>query len=161
MRRREMAMPSGSMTMRSARGDVVVVEQRLAHAHQHDVGEQALAARRRPLAVGVARHQDLADDLAGGQIAHQALRAGVAERAGQRAADLRGEAERAAILLGDEHGLRLVAVGEAQQPLARAVVGALLQADAGPLEREALREPLAQARATAMVMAAKSRAPRW
>ena len=115
-------------------GDVVVVEQRLAHAHQHDVGEQAFAARRRPLAVGVARQQDLADDLAGAEVAHQALGAGVAEAAGQGAADLRGQAERAAVLFGDEHALRLVAVGEAQQPLAGAVVRMLLDPDGGPLQ---------------------------
>ena len=38
----------------------------------------------------VARDHDLADDLACGQIAHQFLRACVAEGTGQRAADLRG-----------------------------------------------------------------------
>ncbi len=43
---------------------------------------------RRPIVQPVARHHDLADDLAGGEIAHQPLGAGVAERAVERAADL-------------------------------------------------------------------------
>ena len=69
-----------------------------------------VGGRRRPFAKPVARHHDLADDLAGGQIAHQPLRAGVAEAAGERAADLARNAERAAILLGDVDGLDFLAV---------------------------------------------------
>ena len=70
--------------------------------------------------------QDLADDLLGGQVAHQLLRAGVAEGAGQRAADLAGDAERAAAFLGDVDGLDLdrpagAARRKAEQPFARAV----------------------------------------
>ena len=65
--------------------------QRLAHAHHDDIGDAALAARddavgrpraARPVAEPVAGRQHLAGDFAGGEIAHQALRAGMAERAG-------------------------------------------------------------------------------
>ncbi len=76
---------------------------------------------RGPFAERVARRHHLADDLAGIEIAHQALRPGMAELARQGAADLGGDAERAALLLGNVDAFRLLAVGEAQEPLARAV----------------------------------------
>src|SRR3546814_6977225 len=65
----------------------------------------AALGRRRPFAEVIARHHDLADDLGRCEVAHQALGAGVAELAGEGAADLAGDAERAAILLGrsEEH----------------------------------------------------------
>ena len=37
--RREIASPSGSIDDLQRRGDIVVIVERLAHAHQHDVGE--------------------------------------------------------------------------------------------------------------------------
>jgi hypothetical protein len=48
--------------------------------------------RRRPFAQRVARHHDLPDDLLGPEISHQQLRAGMAEAAIERAADLGGDA---------------------------------------------------------------------
>ena len=51
----------------------------------------------RPFAEHVAGMHDLADDLARIEIAHEPLGARVAEAAGERAADLRGDAERAAV----------------------------------------------------------------
>jgi hypothetical protein len=78
-------------------------------------------AGHRPFAQIVAREHDLADDLGRGQVAHQLLGAGVAERTGQRAAHLAGDAERAAPVLGDVDGLHLVPAGDAEQILARAV----------------------------------------
>ena len=126
---------------------VVEIVERLAHAHQHDVGDlalgvgdQAAVGGRRsagPVADAVARQQDLADDLLGLEVAHQTLRAGVAERAGERAADLARDAQRAAIVLGDVDRLdlgraRLVAaLGKTQEPFARAVGGDLLGGDLG------------------------------
>ena len=61
----------------------VEVEQRLAHAHEHDVGE--------PLALGgeAARGMaDLVDDLGGLEVAPEAQLAGRAERAADRATGL-------------------------------------------------------------------------
>ena len=81
--------------------------------------------------------ENLADDLLGLEVAHQPLRAGVAERAGERAADLARDAQRAAIVLGDVDRLDLgrarlmAALGEPQQPFARAVGGDLLGGDLG------------------------------
>jgi hypothetical protein len=89
---------------------------------------RALAGAR-PFVQIVARHHHLADDLAGGQVAHQLLRAGMAERTGQRAADLGGNAQRAAILLGDIDDLHLVAARDPHQVLARAVEAHLLGHD--------------------------------
>ena len=74
-----------------------------------------------PFAERVARHHDLADDLVRRQVAHQLLRAGVAEAAGQRAADLARDAERAAVGLGDVDGLDLLRIGKPEQPFARPV----------------------------------------
>src|SRR3546814_1455600 len=73
-------------------GSVLVVVERLAHAHEHDVGDLAAFGRRSaivpgPLAEVVAGHHDLAHDLGRGEIAHQALGAGMAELAGEGAAD--------------------------------------------------------------------------
>ena len=132
------------------------IVERLAHAHQHDVGDLAVAigneaavlgpGRALPVADAVARQQDLADDLLGRQVAHEPLRAGVAERAGERAADLARDAQRAAVGLGDVDGLDLggallvAADGQAQQPLAGAVDGHLLGCDLGPGQRIGARQ---------------------
>ena len=84
------------------------------------------------------------------EVAHQALRAGVAERAGQRAADLARDAQRAALGLGDVDGLDLGRLALAplrrqpQQPLARAVDRHLLADDLRPRQRIALGEVGAQ-----------------
>ena len=87
MRRRDSAMPSPSVAIGERVRDVVEIVERLAHAHHHDVGDEpALAGASRLSACGVgeiaepvARHQELADDLLGRQVAHELLRAGVAE----------------------------------------------------------------------------------
>ena len=77
--------------------------QRLAHAHHHDVGQQtavggvvadisiiakAIHPAARPFAQSIASEHHLTHDLAGGEIAHEAHGAGVAESAVQCAADL-------------------------------------------------------------------------
>ena len=67
----------------------VEVEQRLAHAHEHDV-RQPLAVRGQP-ARGVA---DLVDDLGRLEVAPEAELAGRAERAADRAAGLARDAQR-------------------------------------------------------------------
>ena len=138
----------------------VEVVERLAHAHQHDVRDQPLlVGLASPVGEVVAGDEDLADDLGGGQVAHQPLGAGVAERAGQRAPDLARHAERAAVLLGDVDGLDLVPAGDAQQVLARPVRRDLPGDDLGPLDRECSASIARNGRAR-FVIASKSRAPR-
>ncbi len=94
-----------------------------------------------PVAEPVARHHDLADDLARRQVAHQPLRPGVAERAVERAADLARQAQRAAVGLRDVDALDLVRplawhfAGQPQQPFACAVDRDLLGHDLGPRQR--------------------------
>ncbi len=125
-------------------GDVVQIVQRLAHAHEHDVRELALLARRGPLGEVVAGHLDLGHDLGRRQVAHQGLGPGVAEGAVQGAAHLAGDAERALSArhgdVGNEHRLHLDARGEADQPLARPVLGDLALHDLGAGDGEALGE---------------------
>ena len=73
-------------------------------------GQQAAAVGRlgaRPIADAIAGEQDLADDLRHLEVAHQALRAGVAERAGERAADLARDAQGATVDLGYVDGFDL------------------------------------------------------
>ena len=103
---------------------------------------------RGPLAERVARDHDLPDDFRRRQIAYQALRAGVAEGAGQRTADLRRDAQRAAVALRDVDGLDLLAVIEAQQPFPGPVgrgegladLGTPQLVDRGKLLAEAFRQ---------------------
>ena len=111
---------------------VVEVIKRLAHTHHDDVGQAPAVLRRGPLVQGIAGDHELPEDLARCQVAHQALGAGVAEAASQGAADLAGNAEGAAVLLGDEDRFHLVAVGQAQQPLVGAVAGKLMRGDLRP-----------------------------
>ena len=117
---------------------VAEVGERLAHAHQHHVGDGPQAARlEAELAVG---EPHLADDLVGGEVAVEALLRGRAERAVERAAHLRGDAERAAVGLRDEHHLEgLHAVG-AQQPLAGAVGRVVARDDLRRADHGALGE---------------------
>ena len=136
------------------RHDVVEVGERLAHAHHHDVGDRraALLDPGRADAVGeqrAVRVPELADDLGGRQVAVEALLAGRAERAVERAARLRRDAQRAAVVLRNVDRLDRVAVADVEQPLARAVGGGRV-ADR-PSGRSIVavgRELLAQRRAT-------------
>ena len=90
----------------------------------------------RPLAEGIAGEHHLTHDLGRRQVADQLLRAGVAELAGQRAADLAGDAQGAAIRLRDVDGLDLVAVGELEQPFRGAVDAVQRLGDLGALDDE-------------------------
>ena len=104
---------------------IVEIQQRLAHAHHHHVGELALAMRH---VVQMFRcNPHLADDLRSGQVAVEALRAGRAERASQAAADLRRDAQCAATLVGNEHRFDRVAAVHAEQPFVGAIGGWLLE----------------------------------
>jgi hypothetical protein len=116
------------------RQHLAVVGQGLAHAHEHHVGDDAVILGKivtgRQAARGPAerlrREPDLRHDLGGGQVAREPLRAGRAERAVHGAADLRGDAQRAAVILGDEHGLDGLALARLGHPFARAVGRGLL-----------------------------------
>ena len=77
------------------------------------------------------------------RLLHQPLGAGVAERAGEGAADLARDAERATVGLGDVDRLDLRPAGDAQEVLAGAVRRDLPRHDLGPLDGEALGEPFA------------------
>src|SRR3546814_20304616 len=74
----------------------------------------------------------------------------MAEPAGERAADLGGDAQRAAILLRDVDGLDLLAVGHLQQPFGRTVEAVLAAGLLRPLDDVAGlqlgAEPLAEIR---------------
>ena len=70
----------------------VEVEQRLAHAHEHDVGEP-LPGRDQP----ARRRTDLVDDLGHLEVAPEAELTGCAERAADRAAGLARDAQRVAL----------------------------------------------------------------
>ena len=163
MRRRERPRPSLSAHHPDGRDHVVRVVERLAHAHEHDVRHEAAAVGRHERAVGrrragpvadpVPRDDELRHDLGGGQVAHEALRAGVAERAGEGAADLARDAQRAAIDLRNVDALDLGALvertrrGHADEPLARAVLRDLLGDDRRAVEgvdrgERAWRRPL-------------------
>ncbi len=80
----------------------VVVEQRLALAHQHDVG-----LRRELLAIFLERDQDLPDDFSRREIADQSQLRRQAEMAIDRAAGLRRNANRLAAFARHEDGLDL------------------------------------------------------
>src|SRR5690606_28237067 len=84
------------------------------------------------------------DDLAGREVAREAERAGRAEAAGERAADLGRDAERVSPLLRDEDGLDPSPVEGAEQQLLRAVDRTLLGDDLERLERELRRDLAAQ-----------------
>ena len=105
----------------------------------------ALASRTRhsqPVIEAIACDHDLPHDFAGRKVAHEALRAGMAERAGERAADLTREAKRAAISIRNVNAFDLVRplagmpVAQAQEPFARAIGRDLLGHDFGTSERE-------------------------
>ena len=103
---------SGSRSQ--APSTVVEVHHRLAHTHEHGVVDRAQAAEM----------QRLVEDLRGGQVAPEAHRSGGAEGAGERAARLRGQAQRTpSVAVAHEHRLDRAAVGGLKQRLDRAVAG--------------------------------------
>ncbi len=120
--------------------DVVGIIQRLTHPHQHDVGQKALvggvAPGMLPFAKVITADEDLADNLTRCQVAHQLLRARMAERAGQGAANLGRDAERAAIFFGDVDRLNLMPAINPQKVFARAVDRDLPRDDLWPGDAE-------------------------
>ena len=96
-----------------------------------------------------------------GQVAAELHRAGGAERARQRAAGLRGDADRAAaVAVAHQHGLDGAAVVGVEQRLDRAVGRVRLVRELERGERDLGGEPLAQ-RGRAGRSSPRSRARRW
>ena len=122
---------------------IVEIVERLAHAHHHDIGEHPPLGLGRPFAQRVAGEHHLADDLCRLEIAHQLHRPGRAEAAVERAADLARHTQRAAVGVGNEHHLEIMAVVRPQQPLARAVRRHLRLNNFGTRDDKALGEPAA------------------
>ena len=94
----------------------VKIVERLAHAHEHDVGE----------GVALGYGQNLVDNLRGGKVAVEALAAGHAEGAAHLASRLRAHAERGPVAVGDVDGLYVAASGAVEEILHRAVGAACL-----------------------------------
>src|SRR5262249_34995227 len=122
----------------------VKVVERLAHTHQHDVGNATFttwhyaigrSCAAGPIAEPVACSHHLADDLSRGQIPDPALGAGVAESTIERAADLAGDAQGSTFGIWDVDAFDLMRAfalhfaGKPQQPFARAVDRNLLGND--------------------------------
>ena len=115
----------------------VEVHRRLPHAHEDDVVDRLDAAE----------VERLVEDLVGAQVAAELHLAGGAEGAGQRAAGLRGEADRAAaVAVAHQDRLQRAPVGGAEERLDGAVVGASLGVDGQRRERHRVLEALAQGR---------------
>mmetsp|Transcript_21677 Transcript_21677/g.84466 ORF Transcript_21677/g.84466 Transcript_21677/m.84466 type:complete len:526 (+) Transcript_21677:1337-2914(+) len=102
------------------RHELVVVLQRLAHAHHHDVRDHPFVGVL-ALAQGMLGEPQLGHDFGGRQVAAEALVAGRAEAAAHRTAGLAGHAQRAAVVFGDEYGFDRIARADIEQPLDRAV----------------------------------------
>src|SRR5690606_32436315 len=122
--------------------DVAVVRERLAHAHEDDVRDldgRDLAPRK----------HDLAEDLRNAEVAVEALAPGRAERAVERAAGLRGDAERRAARLRNEDRLDGLTRADVEEPLAGAVRRALVTQHVGRRDLGDSLEPLAELDGTA------------
>ena len=98
------------------------VEQRLAHAHEHDVGRPFRRIEQHEL-------PHLRADLAGGEVAPEPHPAGRAEDAAQRTPHLRRDAQRAPFSLRDEHRFHRFSVGELPEELLGAVTRLLACAE--------------------------------
>ena len=123
----------------------VVVQQRLAHAHEDDVADGAQragivnvlvelghvvgatpAGLRTGLAQELVGQPDLTEDLGRAEVAREPLLAGGAEAAVDGTPGLRGHAERATTGFGDEDGLNGIAGPHVKEPLARGIGGGVI-----------------------------------
>ena len=80
--------------------------------------------------------QHLLDDLAGREVAIDAVEPAGAEDAAHAATDLRADADRATDFVAQEHALNLAAVRECEQQLFGAIVGLRVSHDACSPESE-------------------------
>ena len=117
--------------------DGVEVEHRLAHAHEH-------AVRERRAAVEAAEVERLVDDLRRCEVAREAHATGRAKRAVERAAGLRGDAQRAPpVAVAHQHRLDRMAVLGAEERLDRAVAARAILHNGERRERHVAGESLA------------------
>jgi len=101
------------------RHDILEIGERLAHAHHHHVADRPVFGH--SAAQAFVGNPQLADDFLRRQVAVEALATGGAERALQRAARLRRDAQRAPLLFRDEYRLDRIAGADVEQPFAGAV----------------------------------------
>jgi len=94
--------------------------------------------RHRPFVQVVARHHHLADDFRRGEVADQLLRAGVAEGAGEGAADLGRDAKGPTVGFRNVDDFDLMPARDADQILARAIRRHLPRHHLGQLDHEML-----------------------
>jgi hypothetical protein len=109
---------------------LVVVVQRLAHAHQHDVESCVCEAKLAD------EHPHLTRDFTGGQVAKQAHLSGQAERARHGTPDLRRDAQRHPRSVRNEHRLDVAVVRQSKEEFLGAVFRAIAMDELGSAERE-------------------------
>src|SRR5690606_22895232 len=100
--------------------DVIKVQQRLAHAHHHYVGDTALTAFAL-LVEAHGRHIHLANDFGHAEIAVKTLLTGGAETAIESALNLRTDTESPAVFIVHVHGFSGAAATHPHHPLTRTV----------------------------------------
>ena len=132
--------PGGGDVLQKADG-VGVIVQRFAAAHQHDVGDGALF--RRAAAAGV-DGEDLAQNFAGGEVAHQPVQPRSAEGAVHAAAHLGRHALRSAIFIAHQHPFDDVAVRQGEEVFFGAVGRGVDLGDAHGLVFKPLQQFLLQ-----------------
>ena len=99
---------------------VVVIGQRLAHAHEDDVGQR----------VKLGQAEDLVHDFGHGKVLLKALFARGAEKTVHLAAYLRGDTQRGAFLVGDVGRLDKMIAGREEVFLRAIAAGALVSRNA-------------------------------
>ena len=153
----------------NGRSYIVVVVQRFAHSHENNIGNLALGVGQAakinikllcptwratfssgPIVNPIAGQQQLPNNFTGLKIAHQGLRSGMAKRAIQGAADLRGNAKRAAICFRNINRLNFrwldlrTPPWQPQQPFARAISRNLFADNLWSIQRKSRRQLRAQ-----------------
>jgi hypothetical protein len=114
---------------------LLVVVQRLTHAHEHDVEWLVEETG------GRGEHADLTGNFASRELADQTHLSRQAESASHRASNLRRDAERHRRGVRDEDRFDSSAVGELQSQLARPVCGGFVAGDARGVDDELVLQP--------------------
>ncbi len=137
------AEPVGSRVGEAAYGtdDGLVVGHRLAHAHEHHVGDATRSARDLVAGQRACSGDDLLDDLGGGHVALESALAGRAERAGHAAPRLAGDAHGDPVGVAHQHRLDERSVEELPQRLAG---GAAVGLEGAQRRHQLRQQPLDQ-----------------